>query len=80
MSFAMPRAAATVPPPSFTAMLQQSSAPRDAPITSPNTSSGANTDMIGQAAHTRMSLGEPAEPTPPPQFGTPTGQKTQLGQ
>jgi hypothetical protein len=50
------------------------------PITPANTSSGANPATITQAAHTRMTMGEPQDPTPAPQFGYSTGQKTTLGQ
>jgi hypothetical protein len=89
MSFSMPRvSAAPIPPPttpgyagsltSFSNLLRGGE--REAPISPPNTSSGANPDTIAHNAHNRLAFGEPEEPTPPPQMGTPTGQKVNLGQ
>jgi hypothetical protein len=48
--------------------------------TSPSPPAGAITEIVHIAAHERMTMGEPKDATPPPQFTSPTGQKTMLGQ
>ncbi len=77
------------PPPVFSGSLANFSnalggapgpTPREPAITPPNTSSGANPDVVSQSAHNRLTMGSPTEPTPPPQFTSPTGQKVNLGQ
>jgi hypothetical protein len=67
-------------PVAFSNFLGGQMPPPAAPIAPPNTSSGANTETIGNTAHERMTMGEPKDATPPPQFTSPTGQKTMLGQ
>jgi hypothetical protein len=77
MALPMQPAASTA---AFSQFLGTSPSPPAAPITPPNTSSGANTEIVHNAAHERMTMGEPKDATPPPQFTSPTGQKTMLGQ
>jgi hypothetical protein len=69
---------------SFAGLGSRVASPPPPPVTQvaggpPNASSGANQATIGQAHYDRSTLGEPADATPAPKFGQPTGQKQTLG-